>query len=191
MKYRMEKMKKRTTSNRTLVLAIALVLVLGCGVMGTLMFLVDKTSEVKNTFSPSAVTCKVTEDFDGSIKKKVNVTNTSDINAYIRVKRVTYRVNAAGEKIGGVAAIPSFKPGDGWFEKDGFYYYSKPVAPDGVPEEDLIGEDGITLVSSYTDSDGGRQVIEVIAEAIQSVPADAVEQAWNVTVTDGSISKGI
>ena len=54
----------------------------------------------------------------------------------------------------------------------------------------MIGEDGITLVSSYTDSDGGRQVIEVIAEAIQSVPADAVEQAWNGTVTDGSISKG-
>ena len=191
MKYRMGKTKKRTTSNRTLVLAIALVLVLGCGVMGTLMLLVDKTSEVKNTFSPSAVACKVTERFDGTVKKNVNVTNTSDINAYIRVKFVTYRVNAVGEKIGGTAEIPSFELGDGWFEKDGFYYYSKPVAPDGVPEEDLIGEDGITLVSSYTDSDGGRQVIEVIAEAIQSVPADAVEQAWNGTVTDGSISKGI
>lgn len=156
MKYRMEKTKKRTTSNRTLVLAIALVLVLGCGVMGTLMFLVDKTSEVKNTFSPSAVACKVNESFDGTVKKNVNVTNTSDINAYIRVKLVTYRVNADKKKIGGTAEIPSFEPGDGWFKKDGFYYYSKPVAPGKRPAVNLIGENGITLKSSYADSDGGR-----------------------------------
>lgn len=189
MKYRMENMKKRTTSNRTLVLAIALVLVLGCGVMGTLMFLVDKTSEVKNIFSPSAVACEVTESFDGTVKKNVNVTNTSDINAYIRVKLVTYRVNADKEKIGGTAEILSFEPGDGWFKKDGFYYYSNPVAPGEKPDNDLIGGSGISLMK-YTDSDGGMQVIEVIAEAIQSVPASAVEQAWNVTVADGKIIKG-
>ena len=41
----------------------------------------------------------------------------------------------------------------------------------------------------YTDADGGRQVIEVIAEAIQSVPTSVVKEYWNVTVdANGMIS---
>ena len=52
----------------------------------------------------------------------------------------------------------------------------------------MIGNDGITLVK-YTDADGGRQVIEVIAEAIQSVPTSVVTVYWNVTVdANGMIS---
>ena len=52
----------------------------------------------------------------------------------------------------------------------------------------MIGNDGITLVK-YTDADGGRQVIEVIAEAIQSVPTSVVADNWNVTVdANGVIS---
>ena len=90
----------------------------------------------------------------------------------------------------GSQSIPSFTPGEGWFEKDGFYYYKNPVAPDATPVTDLIGKDGITLVE-YNDADGGKQVIEVIAEAIQSVPTDVVKNKWNVTVNaDGTISKG-
>ena len=60
------------------------------------------------------MSCTVTEDFDGTTKKNVNVTNTGDIDAYLRVKLVTYRVNDDGQHIGGTAAIPAFTPGDGW-----------------------------------------------------------------------------
>ena len=53
----------------------------------------------------------------------------------------------------------------------------------------VSGSSGIEL-QSYTDADGGRQVIEVIAEAIQSVPASVVADKWKVTVNaDGTISK--
>ena len=189
---RMDSMKKRksTTSTKAIMLAVAAVLVVCIGVAGALMFLVDKTNEVTNTFDPAHVTCEVEENFNGIVKSKVNVKNTSDINAYLRVKLVTYRVNDKGERIGGTATIPSFKPGLGWFEKDGFYYYNKPVAPGEKPETDLIGDTGITLVE-YNDTDGGKQVIEVIAEAIQSVPTSVVAEKWNVTVSaGGTISKG-
>lgn len=116
--------------------------------------------------------------------------NTSNIDAYIRVKLVTYRVNDKGEKIGGTATIPNFTLGAGWFEKDGFYYYNKTVAQDAKPTTDLIGDSGITLVK-YNDADGGRQVVEVIAEAIQSVPTSVVAEKWKVKVdTDGVTIKG-
>lgn len=183
-----KKRRKSTTSRKVIVLAIAAVLLLSATVTGTLMYIVSKTTAVTNTFEPATVTCEVQENFDGTVKKDVTVKNTSNIDAYLRVKLVTYRVNDKGERIGGTAAIPSFTPGEGWFEKDGFYYYNKPIAPNKTPAANLIGNDGITLVK-YTDADGGRQVIEVIAEAIQSVPTSVVKEYWNVTVdANGVIS---
>ena len=187
---RMDSNKRRqsTASRKVIVLAIAVVLLLSATVTGTLMYLVSKTTAVTNTFEPATVICEVQENFDDTVKKNVTVKNTSNIDAYLRVKLVTYRVNADGERIGGTAAIPSFTPGEGWFEKDGFYYYKNPVAPDATPVTDLIGKDGITLVE-YNDADGGKQVIEVIAEAIQSVPTSVVKEYWNVTVdANGVIS---
>lgn len=180
-----KKRRKSTASRKVIVLAIAVVLLLSATVTGTLMYLVSKTEAVTNTFEPATVTCEVQEDFNGTVKKNVTVKNTSNIDAYLRVKLVTYRVNDKGERIGGTATIPNFALGDGWFEKDGFYYYKSPVVPDATPGTDLIGDNGITLVE-YTDADGGRQVIEVIAEAIQSVPTTVVAEKWGVTVdTDG------
>ena len=123
------------------------------------------------------------------MKKDVTAKNTSNIDAYLRIKLVSYRVNTDGERIGGTVVIPNFTPGSGWFEQDGFYYYHKPVAPGEIPEVNLIGDSGITLVT-YTDADGGKQVIEVIAEAIQAKPTSVVADQWNVTVNDsGTISK--
>lgn len=183
-----KKRRKSTASRKVIVLAIAVVLLLSATVTGTLMYLVSKMTVVTNTFEPATVTCEVQENFDGTVKKDVTVKNTSNIDAYLRVKLVTYRVNDKGERIGGTATIPSFTLGEGWFEKDGFYYYNTPVAPGETPKTNLIGNTGITLVK-YTDADGGRQVIEVIAEAIQSVPTSVVKEYWNVTVdANGVIS---
>lgn len=44
------------------------------------------------------------------------------------------------------------------------------------------------MTGSYTDADGGKQVIEVMAEAIQAEPARAVGEAWGVTITEGNVA---
>ena len=188
---RMNFMKRRssTASTKMMVLAISIILLLSTAVMGTMMFLVSKTPVVTNTFDPAKVTCEVQEQFDGTVKKDVTAKNTSNIDAYLRIKLISYRVNTDGERIGGTVVIPNFMPGSDWVEQDGFYYYHKPVAPGEIPEVKLIGDSGITLVT-YTDADGGKQVIEVIAEAIQAKPTSVVAEQWNVTVNDsGTISK--
>lgn len=100
----------------------------------TLAYLITHTDPVPNRFTPAHVSCNVTEDFDGTTKKNVNVTNTGDIEAYLRVKLVTYRVNDDGQHIGGTAAIPAFTPGDGWVKYGDYYYYTYPVAPGQQPE---------------------------------------------------------
>lgn len=177
--------RRKRRSKKTGTLLFSLVLLLTMLVGGTLAYLTMKTDPIQNVFTPSHVSCSVKEDFDGKTKSNVNVTNNSDINAYIRVKLVTYRVNGSGEHIGGTATIPTFTPGSGWVEHSGYYYYTQPVAPGASPAANLIGS--IELTESYTDADGGKQVIEVMAEAIQSVPATAVQNSWGVTITPGKV----
>ena len=178
--------KQRSRKNtRTITLLIALLLFSALAVGGTVAWLTANATPVENTFTPSHVACTVTEKFKNNVKSEVNVTNTGDTEAYIRVKLVTYRVNANGDHIGGTATIPTFTPGSGWIDHDGYYYYTKPVAPNHMPGTNLT--DSITLTGSYNDADGGKQVIEVMAEAIQSQPKDAVESSWNVTVVDGKL----
>lgn len=153
----------------------------------TLAYLITHTDPVPNRFTPAHVSCSVTEDFDGTTKKNVNVTNTGDIDAYLRVKLVTYRVNDDGQHIGGTAAIPAFTPGDGWVAYGDYYYYTYPVAPGQQPETPLI--DSLTLTGSYNDADGGKQALEIMAEAIQSAPEEVAGQAWGVTITPGRVAQ--
>ncbi len=175
--------RKRNNRHKAHVLLLSLLLITAVTVVGTLAFLSTKSNPVDNTFKPSYVTCQVTENFDGRTKSDVNVTNTGDTDAYIRVKLVSYRVNDAGQHIGGITDVPGFTLGIGWVKNGEYYYYTQPVEPGQKPASDLIGS--ISLTGSYTDADGGRQVIEVMAEAIQSKGVDAdgtkaVVKAWGV-----------
>ena len=171
------------------VITLLSVLLLTVFVAGsTLAWLSTETEPIENQFSPGAVNVQIEETFNGTVKKNVTVTNTGSTAAYVRVKLVTYRVNADGQNIGGMAEIPAFTLGDGWFESNGIYYYKAPVEPGKQPKTPLIGDTGIQL-TTYTDANGGKQQIDVIAEAIQAEPAGAVEAAWyDVTVSNGIIA---
>lgn len=180
--------RQRSGMRKSVATVLSLLIILTVSVGGTLAYLITHTNPVRNQFTPSYVACQVDEKFDGTIKSAVNVENTGDTEAYIRVKLVTYRVNASGQHIGGTAEIPTFTPGKNWVKYGEYYYYTKPVAPNEWPEDTLIGTDGITLEGSYEDADGGKQVIEVMAEAIQSGPAKAVGSSWGVSISVGSVT---
>lgn len=180
------KRRPRRGTKRLTTLLLSGLLLVTLIVGGTVAYLVTQVTPVTNTFTPSHVTCEVNENFNGTVKSNVNVTNTGDTDAYIRVKLVTYRVNDNGDHIGGTASVPDFTPGEKWVPYGGYYYYTLPVAPGGKPSADLINS--ITLTGSYNDADGGKQVIEVMAEAIQSSPAKAVGNSWGVSISKGSVT---
>lgn len=183
--------RKAHHTGRLTAMVIATALLLALAISGTVAWLTTKGAPITNTFNPSKVACEVTESFNGTVKSSVNVKNTGDIDAYIRVKLVTYRTNEQGQHIGGTAELPEFTPGAGWVAYNGYYYYTKPVAPNAQPEKALI--DSIELKASYDDADGGKQAIDVMAEAIQSVPEAAVKAAWGEgfsIANDGSLNVG-
>ena len=174
---------------RLAMMVLSVVLLLGVAIGGTIAWLSTKTTPVTNTFTPAEVTCEVEENFDENtgVKTKVNVTNTGNIDVYIRVKLVTYRTNDTGQHIGGTADLPEFTLGKDWVKHGEYYYYTLPVEPNAQPHTNLA--DSMTLEKSYKDedADGGKQALDVMAEAIQSAPEKAVGEAWGVTITRNSV----
>lgn len=178
--------RKKHHTGRLTAMVIATALLLALAISGTVAWLTTKGAPITNTFNPSKVACEVTESFNGTVKSSVNVKNTGDIDAYIRVKLVTYRTNEQGQHIGGTATLPNFTLGANWVEFGDYYYYTLPVAAGKTPATNLT--DSMTLTAEYTDADGGHQSIDVMAEAIQSVPAKAVGEAWGVTISEGNVT---
>lgn len=187
----MKNKRKHRKLRKPVKLLLSFLLILTVSVGGTLAYLSAQTGPVVNTFTPSHVDCEVDEIFNNNVKTSIKVHNTSDIEAYIRVKLVSYRVNSAEQHIGGTAPV-NFALADGWFEYDGFYYHTRPVDANDNNDSNTSDSDltlnliadgySIVLTEKYPDSDGGKQVVEVMAEAIQSKPVDAVKEAWGITV---------
>ncbi len=176
--------RKRTVRYRITAAAASVCAAVGIAVGTTAAWLQTASDPLLNVLMPARVDCRVDECFDGSVKRDVNVTNTGSTPAYIRVKLISYRVNGADERIGGSAPVAAFPLGKDWFAQGNCYYYKYPVEPGKQPESPLIGAEGIPL-AFYTDPDGGRQVIEVAAEAIQAQGLTAsgiaaVADAWGI-----------
>lgn len=180
-------MKKATNKRRipSGIGIILLLLVLACGI--TLAYMFAKSGVVANRFTEAAVSCEVNEAFDGTVKSDITVSNTGNIPAYIRVRLVSYWVDSAGEVIAKTSEIPSFTLAPGWVSAGkNTYCYSKAVAA-GAKTLDFLA-DGTSM--TLREENGCFQVVEIIADAIQSKPAKAVTESWKVTVDARGVITG-
>ena len=174
--------------NRTAILLIAIILLISTAVGSTVAFLATKTEPVENAFEYANVSCEVTEAFDTDGSSIVQVRNTGTISAYIRVAVVANWMDVNGDI---AASDPEGYSYDltcssgSWAQgKDGFFYYLLPVAPGASTEGNLL-----TCTVTCPETPEYTLSVEVLAEAIQSTPASAVNEAWNVAVDgDGKLS---
>lgn len=173
-------MKRKTL--RILCLCVLLLALAGGGVYA---WLTSGNHTVTGTITPAAVSTAVQEDGSG---ENVCVQNTGGVTAYIRAAVVVNLLDAQGN-----VSAKTPEPGtdytiayasDGWTQGgDGYYYYAYPVAP---------GERTAALIETCTarSSDSGVQV-QVLAEGVQSVPAEAVGHAWGAAVdAAGALTPG-
>lgn len=163
---------------RTAVLLIAVLLLITTAVGSTAAFLVTKTGPVVEDFAYAQVSCQVTD--------TLAVQNTGTAQAYIRA---SYAVNWLDVNGNIVAAVPEgyscdpVENQDDWTEGgDGYFYYSYPVDP-GSETPSLL-----TCSVSRPEDPEYTLSVEVVAEAIQSDPAEAVEEAWGVGVSGGMLT---
>lgn len=181
--------RRRRTQRPTLLLA-ALVLIFGALVGSTVAFLVADTDPVTNTFNPTNVTTTVEEDFKNNVKNDVKVKNTGEIPAYIRAAVVVTWQNEAGQvyaqtPVEGTDYTLTWTM-DGWTKIGNFYYYTSPVAAGqstGILFTNCKPVEGMA-------PEGYHLCVEILASGIQSDPASAVEQAWDVKVANGKLTAG-
>lgn len=182
-------MKRMTSSagnsrmkKQKLLLFSVLLLILATIGGSTLAYLFVETDEVINTFTPSSVTGDIVEEFENNVKSDIKVQNTDDVPIYVRVRLLCYWEAADAEEITGKSAwsLPSgLTLGENWMAIGDHYYYTKPLKTNGS-ETTALFDESITLITDGTD--GARQVLDILGQAIQAEPEDAVESVWPVEV---------
>lgn len=186
------KKHSRIRMNKLAILFIAVVMLIGAVVGSTVAFLVTKTAPVENKFTYASVSCTVSESFNGTTKEKVQIQNTGTTDAYIRA---TYVVNWLN-KDGSIAPVPqgtipngytlsiSENPDNAWTKgTDGYFYYLTPVAPGGLTDGSLVN-----CTVTYPQGVEPEYIlsVEILATAVQSTPAKAVQEAWGVMPVNGN-----
>lgn len=201
-------MKKFISKKFIVITAVALLLFVTVG--STLAYIFTKTEPVENTFNPSKVACAVVENNNpdenradivpnDSIKTNVQIKNTGDTDAYIRVAVVVNWMSADGTRVWAqkpientdytmtLASIADWIRG-----ADGFYYYGKDVSPNHLTEL-LITEarlmEGVTAPKG-TDGTQYYLSIEIVASSIQSKPDYVVANEWSNTMVTVKSSNG-
>lgn len=176
---------------KAILLCASLILVLAVSAGATMAYL-TRDAEATNTFEQvNAVGPAVTtsQQADGTVKISVNVSNT-DYAVYLRA-----RVSGSWKDAeGNVLAAPAdnafvFTNENGWVEgSDGFWYYHDPVGTatpaDGstaVPAEVPFGSYTVVPNAAPETGETGYSLsIDVLAQAVQAAPADAVTDAWGM-----------
>lgn len=191
--------KHRPGRAKALLLIASLAVLLTATVGSTAAWLVSKPAAVENNFVPGKVACQVLEDFGAesgtSVKRNVRVKNTGNTDAYIRVLLVFTWKDDAGN-------IFSNKPQEGndyqivmddltdWIMQESdagvYFYYKKPVAP-GKETGNLI--ESLYQIATVTGPENGtyKLSVDILADAVQADPPQAVKDSWGVDVENGEI----
>lgn len=191
--------KHRPGRAKALLLIASLAVLLTATVGSTAAWLVSKPAAVENDFVPGKVACQVLEDFGAesgtSVKRNVRVKNIGNTDAYIRVLLVFTWKDEDGN-------IFSNKPQEGedyqivmddltnWIMQKSdagvYFYYKKPVAPDAETSK-LI--DSLRQIAGVTGPENGKYKlsVDILADAVQADPPQAVKDSWGVDVENGEI----
>lgn len=196
-------MKKYINRKSILITSVALLLLVAVGT--TIAYVFTKTDPVENKFDPSKVSCAVVENGNDPVssgnvpvssKTNVQIKNTGDTDAYIRVAVVVNWMSTDGTKVWASKPVENtdytirYAENTGWEKgSDGYWYYTKPVPPtEGSNLTDILINEAKVLKPAPLD--GYYLSIEIVASALQAKPASVVTSQWGVTVAnDGSISK--
>lgn len=180
---------RRPRMSRTVMVALALVLVLGLAIGGTIAYLVTNTGSIANTFTPAKVTTSVEEEFKNNVKNNVTIKNTGDTDAYIRAMVVVTWQDKDGNVYATAPAADTdytvtWTMADWVKSDDGYYYYTKKVAPANLTDVLLTGCQPVEAAPA----EGYHLVVEILAEGIQAEPASAVGEAWGVKIANGTVT---
>jgi len=183
---------KQVKNRKAIVMMVSLALVLVMAIGGTLAYLIDSDNSVVNKFLPSDVPNEITEDFDGTVKKDVAVTNNGNVSAFVRAKIVVTWQDASGNvgptlPVLGTDYSMDIPANTGWVKQGDYYYYTQPVAAKATTGV-LIAE-----AKQLAANEGYQLSIDILTQSVQSEGVDdkgnkPVELAWGVDIVNGNVN---
>ena len=201
---------KRKLNKRSVALLVSLAVILTAAVGVTLAYIFTNTDALQNIFTPAQVSCAVVENgsttenkgnivYTGDIKSNVQIKNTGDTDAYIRVAVVITWKSADGTKVWAQKPVEgtdysiTYPTDTDWVEgADGYYYYTKSVPPtDGSDLTGILINEAKQL--KPCSQEGYYLSIEIVASAIQASPDNVVGSQWSnekvtITASNGTLS---
>lgn len=166
------------SGGRKAALILSLCLIFALAVGTTVALLKANTDPVTNTFTAAKSEIKINENVENGKKSSIQVENIGTATSYVRAKLVLNWVSEDGKVVSG-GSLPTVTLNDdgSWFEKDGIYYYTKPVAP-----QDLTSNLLKSAIEQTNAPKGCHLEVTVLAESIQAAPDTAVTDSWGVDV---------
>lgn len=195
-------MKKYINKKSIIIASVMLLLLVAVGT--TIAYIFTETEPVENTFNPSKVSCAVVEkgyepvsgeiQNISDIKSNVQIKNTGDTDAYIRVAVVVNWMDEAGTKVWATKPVENteysitYANTTNWVKgSDDYWYYTKSVPPtDGSNLTDILIKNATQNKEGPKGTDGTQYYlsIEIVASAIQSTPETVVKEQWRSGISD-------
>ncbi|MBQ7364866.1 MAG: hypothetical protein IJW46_04645 [Clostridia bacterium] len=184
------KTTKKTLSRKALILILCLTLILTLSTGAVIAYIIARTDAINNPFVPVFVKCDVMYTEENERVQDASVKNIGDIDAFIRAVIVVNWVSDSDTGlVHGTAPVlgTDYEITYGstlWQEgSDGFWYYQNAVAPTASTE--LL----FTSCQPLTEAPEGYVLsVEILANAVQSTPERAAEEAWGADVANGILT---
>ncbi len=169
-------MKSMIRIKKRVLLTLIIVTVCCATIIPTAAWLFSKTGPLSNMFDPATVSCTVSKDGE-----TYSVTNTGDVDAYLRVAVVVNWTSDDGHVYYNGSASFDVGSGAAWTPLlDGYYYHTEPV-----PAGATVVFGAVTITSDPPSASYPHANVQVLAEAIQSEPAEHLNETWGIKITDG------
>ena len=174
----MKNNKKRFT------LGICLALIAAFAIGGTVAYLSAKTGTVKNDFTPVTITPEIDEKVENNVKTYAKVNNKSNTDVYIRADVIITWKNTTTQEVLPVKDTDySIKWNEtDWFNEGGILYHKAKVSENGSTAN--IFTDCKPIVNPP--KDGYTLNVEILAQAVQATPAQAVQELWSDVKVDST-----
>ena len=161
------------SGNKAVALFVLTIVLAVAAVGSTVAYIVTKTGEVTNTFTPPNL------DIEINVANN-EIENAGDVPVYVRAAIVANWVDEDGTILSTQPSV-TYSINAGWEQgSDGFYYYTGIVPAHSNNTVALLAEDGITV--NGTAPSGYTLQVQVLSSAIQTTPTEAVINGWTAVI---------
>lgn len=171
---------------RKILIVVIVICIIGC--MGvSLAYMFKELSPKTASFEKAMITCSTNVLSDNHQINSISVTNTGNTKAFVRIHLSVHMENNDNQIVGAFTSMPYITyDTNNWIKDGDTYYYRYALNPGDTTHAFL--QTAIVLSGTSFNNAPAHQTLDILAEAVQAEPANAIEETWGKTATDNQIN---